>query len=259
MGVLKIDNIVFFTKKHPYLVSLFITITLLFILFLAGMISVVEKIDSKFTFFVGFFITSLILIIFITKNKKWEYYGFNSLSKSNINMKKTYIFIPLYVLAIMPLGTGIIQNLVIEDIIYIITYMILVAFVEETIFRGLILQLLSKKGLLPAIFGSSILFSIAHLMNTLRGNNLESTIIQILYALIIGIILAILVIRTKNIFFPIIYHYINNLVSSFNINAEMNLSLIINYSMFFIASIYAIYLYYLMMKNIENENIKVIR
>jgi len=223
-------------------------------LFLAGMISVVGKIDSKYTFFIAFFIISIILIIFLAKNKKWEYYEFNSLSKSNMNMKNIYIFIPLYVLAIMPLGTGITPNLGIKDIIYIITYMILVAFVEETIFRGLILKILSKKGILPAIFGSSILFSIAHLMNTLRGTNLNSTIIQILYALIIGIILAMLVIKTKNIFLPISYHYINNVISSFNISTKMNLSLIINYSMFFIASIYAIYLYYFIIKNIEKNN-----
>lgn len=223
------------------------------------MISVIGKIDSRYTFFIAFFITSLILIIFITKNNNWSYYGFNSLSESNIDKKTLYLYIPIFILASMPLSTGISPNLFIKDIIYIITYMILVAFVEETIFRGLILQLLSQKGIIPAIFGSGILFSIAHLMNTLRGNNLNSTIIQILYALIIGIVLAILVIRTKNIFLPITYHYINNVFSSLSNSTTMNISSIINYSMFFIASIYAIYLYYLTFKNIENENIKVIK
>lgn len=243
MEVLKIKNIIFYIKRHPYIGSIIITLSVLIVLFIAGMVSVVAKIDSKLTFFIAFFLISLILIILITKNNKWSYYGFESFSKSNIGAEKAHLFIPLFVLAIIPLGTGINPNLDIQNILYIFTYMVFVAFVEETIFRGIILKLLSKKGLIIAILGSSILFSIAHLMNTLQGNNLKSTIIQTFFALVIGFILAILVIKTNNIFLPISYHYINNVVSSLNINNETRLSLILNYSMFVIAIIYATYLY----------------
>lgn len=252
MEVLKIKNIISCAKRHPYIGSIIITLSLLIVLFIAGMVSVVAKINSRFTFFIAFFIVSLILIVFITKYKRWSYYGFHTLSKFNIKIERIHIFIPLFVLAIIPLGTGINPNLTMNNIIYIITYMILVSFVEETIFRGIILKLLSKKSLITAILGSSILFSIAHLMNTLQGNNLKSTIIQTLFALVIGIILAILVIKTNNIFLPISYHYINNVVSSLNINDETKLSLLLNYSMFVIAIVYAVYLYNLIIRNKEN-------
>lgn len=219
------------------------------------MVSVIGKIDSRLTFFIGFFVMSLLLIIFISKNKKWSYYGVCSLS--NIKMERKYIFIPLLVLAIMPLSAGISQELTLREIGYFFVYMILVAFVEEIVFRGIILRILSRKGIITAIFGSSIMFSVAHLMNTLQAKNLESTIIQTLYAFIIGVILAILVIKTNNIILPIIYHYINNVVSSINTNNETLLDLIITYLMFTLAIIYAVYLLNLIKQ--DNENIAINR
>ncbi|MGM0438770.1 MAG: CPBP family intramembrane glutamic endopeptidase, partial [Bacillota bacterium] len=166
-------------------------------------------------------------------------------------------FIPLLVLAIMPLSAGISQELTLREIGYFFVYMILVAFVEEIVFRGIILRILSRKGIITAIFGSSIMFSVAHLMNTLQAKNLESTIIQTLYAFIIGVILAILVIKTNNIILPIIYHYINNVVSSINTNNETLLDLIITYLMFTLAIIYAVYLLNLIKQ--DNENIAINR
>ena len=63
-------------EKRPFIDSIFLTVSLLFILFLAGMISVVGNIDSQVTFFVGFLFLSLILILFISKNKKWNNYAY---------------------------------------------------------------------------------------------------------------------------------------------------------------------------------------
>lgn len=228
-------------EKRPFISSLLITIFLLFILFLAGMVSVVGNIDSKLTFFIGFLVLSLTLIIFVSKNDKWVYYGFSSFKK--INMDNNYIFIPLLILALMPLLAGISPDLTLRKIIYLMSYMALVAFVEEIIFRGIILKILLKKGLMKAIFGSSILFSLSHLLNSLQGNNLFSIMSQTIYALIIGIILAMIVIKTNNIIIAIIFHYLNNIMTSLNPGVESLLSSSISAIMFIIAIIYVIYLY----------------
>lgn len=231
----------FWVVKRPFINSLLITIFLLFILFLAGMVSVVGNIDSKLTFLIGFLVLSLTLIIFISKNNNWVYYGFYSFKK--INIDNNYIFIPLLILALMPLFAGFSSDLTLRKILYLMSYMVLVAFVEEIIFRGIILKILLKKGLMKAIFGSSILFSLSHLLNTLQVNNLFSIMSQTIYALIIGIILAMIVIKTNNIIIAIIFHYLNNIMTSLNPEVESLLSSSISAIMFIIAIIYIIYLY----------------
>ena len=228
-------------EKRPFIDSIFITVSLLFILFLAGMISVVVNIASQVTFFVGFLFLSLILILFISKNKKWNYYGF-SFSKKN-EIKRYYIYTPLFLLAFMPIFAGISADLTIRKIIYLISYMALVAFVEETIFRGIILKMMLKKGLIIAIFWSSILFSLSHLLNSLGTSNTISIITQTSYAFVIGIILSVIVIKTNNIFITILFHYLNNIMTSLNPEVENLLSTSISTIMFAMAVIYLIYLY----------------
>ncbi|QSX04649.1 CPBP family intramembrane metalloprotease [Sedimentibacter sp. zth1] len=233
-----------FSKRHPYISSLLVTFSVLTVLFIAGMVSIVAEIDSKITFFAGFLVVSLTLIVVITKKKLWSYYGFNSITK--LNKDNIIIFIPLFILALLPLFAGINRNIGLIEIVYFIVYMILVAFVEETVFRGIVIRNFLHKGMNQAIFGSCILFTLPHIMNTLNGKSLESTIIQVLYALVIGLILAILVIKTNNIILPICYHYINNVLASItNSNDENSISLMISSAMFIIAVIYIGFLVHL--------------
>ena len=190
--MLKLEKL---SESHPYMSSIFITISLLFVLFFSGMISVLGNIDNKITFFFGFLILSIVLILIINKNKRWNYYGFFPLKV--LNKKEKSIFLPLFILGFMPLLAGIRPDLTFQDIIYLLIYMAVVAFVEETIFRGIIVKILFKKGYMIAIIGSSLLFSLAHILNTLQTNNLKMIIVQILYAFIIGMILSVLGIKSK--------------------------------------------------------------
>jgi membrane protease YdiL (CAAX protease family) len=85
------------------------------------------------------------------------------------------------------------------NIIYIIYVMIIPPFVEEFVFRGVILSRLRKFGDGFAIFGSALLFGMFH------GN-----FIQIPFAFLVGLVFAFLVVRTGNLWITIIIHAINN-------------------------------------------------
>ena len=143
----------------------------------------------------------------------------------------------------MPIFAGISADLTIRKTIYLILYMAFVAFVEETIFRGIILKMMLKKGLIIAILWSSILFSLSHLLNSLGTSNIISVITQTSYAFVIGIILSVIVIKTNNIFIPILFHYLNNIMTSLNPEVENLLSTSISTIMFAMAVIYLIYLF----------------
>ncbi len=85
-------------------------------------------------------------------------------------------------------------------ILYMIPIAIIAPITEELIFRGMILKgIASNHSAAMAIFLSSFLFSVIHLNWA-----------QIPNAFILGVIFAFIMIHTRNIFYTIIYHAINN-------------------------------------------------
>lgn len=85
------------------------------------------------------------------------------------------------------------------NILYCISIMVIPPFVEEFVFRGVILSRLRKYGDGFAIFGSAFLFGMFH------GN-----FIQIPFAFIVGLALAFIVVRTGNLWITVAIHAINN-------------------------------------------------
>lgn len=73
---------------------------------------------------------------------------------------------------------------------------------EEFLFRGAILSGLRQKGNLFAIFMSAVMFSVFHLSAT-----------QFIYPFLFGVLLATIMIKTKNIWYCVTMHFFNNLVS----------------------------------------------
>jgi len=84
----------------------------------------------------------------------------------------------------------------------VLTVAILPAICEETAHRGLLLKGFSSLGIKKAIILSSLLFGLMHL-----------NINQFFYATVLGFIIALTVIISKNIFPAIIIHFMNNFLS----------------------------------------------
>jgi membrane protease YdiL (CAAX protease family) len=236
------------SDKHPIVSSIIATSLFLLVIFIGGAISAITGVSSKATLFIAFSIVAIILAIYANKKNYWHCYGFNSINKMDDKNKR--LFIPLFIIALLPLIVGFSDNLKLEDILYIIGFMALVAFAEETMFRGVILRTLQKKSNMHAIWGSCLLFSIPHIINTLNGKDLFQTIIQILFAFVIGLISAMLIIKTNNIIPLIIYHFINNIVSSVtSSNVDTSFALYLTSTIFVIGLIYMIYLHQLIKHN----------
>lgn len=93
---------------------------------------------------------------------------------------------------------------------------IMVAAIEELIFRGLVFNLIlessskDKKGLIKAIAISSVIFGLSHLLNLFGGASLLPTIAQVGYTSLIGALCAFLLFKTRNIIFPWIFHAVYN-------------------------------------------------
>lgn len=86
----------------------------------------------------------------------------------------------------------------------ILLAVIIAPIIEELIFRGVIFQTLEKiKGGWFPVICSSLLFGLGH-----------GIFMQIVYCFIMGLVLAIVYKKTRNIMYPILIHASNNFVSS---------------------------------------------
>ena len=96
-------------------------------------------------------------------------------------------------------------------------YLILAPIYEELLMRGLLLSALTRfYSVRNAVIISSLLFGLWHAKNVLYLP-LDTVLIQVLYAgLIVGPICAYLTIRTRNIWWGAMVHYLNNIFAPFS-------------------------------------------
>lgn len=101
-------------------------------------------------------------------------------------------------------------------LIGVVIYCVLPSVVEELIFRGIMLKgMLNRAKPIVAITISSFAFFIMH-----------GSLIQSFYQLILGFVLGIICYYTKNIIYPIVFHFLNNLtvvlMGYFNVGGFIN-------------------------------------
>ena len=84
-------------------------------------------------------------------------------------------------------------------LIALVTIGVLPAVAEELLFRGLILRSLQKFSTKIAVIGSSLLFMLLH-----------ASPLQTPYQFLLGVILAVITIKTGNILYSMLLHFLNN-------------------------------------------------
>lgn len=155
---------------------------------------------------------SILIIIFIFRNKLGNYYGLSSFPSP----KKYLYFIPLILIISVNLWNGInIENTPSEIIFYIIS-MIGVGFLEEIIFRGFLFKMMEKDNLKRAIIVTSLTFGIGHIINLLNGADILPTLMQIMYATATGYLFVTIFYKSKSLWPCIITHILVNSLSIFN-------------------------------------------
>ena len=192
-------------------------------------------------------ILSLIIIIYIIKNKLTKYYG---LKKFSINKENLY-YIPLLLIISVNLWTGInINNTKLEIIFYIIN-MIFVGFLEEIIFRGFLYKMMENDNITRATIISSLTFGIGHIINLFNGAEIIPTLLQVIYATSTGYLFIIIFQKEKSLWPCIITHSLINSLSIFNNQNNPNILYISSIFLIIVPMLYSIYL----KKKKTNKNI----
>jgi len=104
---------------------------------------------------------------------------------------------------------------------------------EEVAFRGIMLTLLLKHySRKKAIIIDGVIFGSAHLFNILDGANIMDTVIQMIYAMCLGISFAYLYIRTERLLPGILAHYLIDAVNPLFLNVILENTLLVLIYMF---------------------------
>lgn len=124
---------------------------------------------------------------------------------------RVWFFIPLLVLAFIQWFVGLQATLGLSDIFVAALLMTAVGFIEEVLFRGMLFLAIEKNSTTKrAIIISGITFGFGHIVNLLRGYSSTELLSQIAVAIAVGILLALLVAKTRSIIPGAIFHALFN-------------------------------------------------
>ena len=160
-------------------------------------------------------ILSLTLIVFLTKSGLTKEYGFN---KPTASMRSMFYYLPIIIMLTANLWFGVKINFtLLETILYVFT-MLLVGFLEEVIFRGLLFNAIKKSNVTVAIIVSSVTFGIGHIINLINGSGAEliPNILQIIYATAVGFAFVMIYLKSNSLWVCIISHGLFNALSAFS-------------------------------------------
>ncbi len=166
-------------------------------------------------------VMSLLLFFWIRNNNLCEKYGF---CRSILPAKRFLYYLPLIIIASTAFWGGIkLQNGFPGALMYFIS-MCCVGFLEEVIFRGLLFRAMEKDSLRTAIIVSALTFGLGHIVNLFNGSgkDLVSSIIQLIFAVLVGFVLVLIFCRGKSLIPCILFHSANNALKVFSAEGSLN-------------------------------------
>ena len=190
-------------------------------------------------------VTSLLLTVFslvlFFYSKTRMHVGFDRFSKSDA--KTVLYYLPLAALVVIAFLGGVDPSLRVRDILIVILLMTNAAYLEELLFRGYLLAAIEKgKGKKRAIIISGITFGLGHIVNIFRGYEVLELVTQIAGAVVIGLVLALLVVLTRNLIPGILFHIFFNIGGTITVQHSSREALLL----LLVIGISALYLLFLL-------------
>ncbi len=189
-----------FGRRNPYLFVLLIVI-----LFSGVDISIGVTLSEL----LAYSVLAIIAAAIVTKKHWWREIGFTT---STTNHRSLLLFVPAFLpifwfVAIAPkIGYGTLVIPALGTLLLYLGFTLLIGFVEEIYFRGMMLRALKSRGVWTATTVTAVLFGAAHLTNVLLGFSPLYTVLQFGYAIALGLAFAALVLVTGLIWPLVLAH-----------------------------------------------------
>lgn len=232
-----------YSQRHPYIMVILIGLLCTFMTAMGTAIPQIIGLDGDVPIVVTtvFLMFSIAIGIFIMKKSRFTLsdYGFRKTEKDTSH--KVWWYIPLLAVEILPIAmSGFISEVTVQQYIILLFFTVAVGFNEEIYFRGLALKFMEEKGRKKAIIYTSIVFGALHLVNVLNGKNALYLILQLIFAFLVGFVLAEIVSVTKSLWIVIVWHAAHDYISSITSETLDTMALIILAIQVGILLIYAI-------------------
>ena len=181
--------------------------------------------------------TALILFVFLGVLIKTQ-----PLDKIMLQIPRQHVwfYLPLLLLATLQWTSGVDASLNVSDIIAAALLMLGVGFIEEILFRGLLFHAIERTSSTKrAIIITGVTFGLGHVVNLLRGYDTVALLSQMVVAVAIGLLLALLVAKTRSILAGAIFHVMFNFSGTIT-NQNQGEQTLLLFGMLIIAIVYSI-------------------
>ncbi|MBO4292571.1 MAG: CPBP family intramembrane metalloprotease [Lachnospiraceae bacterium] len=229
-------------SEHPVRNTFLATITVLIFFFAQGAVVVMGELEGLKAIVVQ---TSIIwccalaaIICFLMKEHRLASLGFQKPVKGSTAGFLYYI--PLIAIALVAFAGGLKQDesgLILPNLIFTLG----IGLTEEVYFRGIICNSWREKEK-AAILISSVLFGLSHFMNIMGGAGLAGTLLQIVFAFVYGIVMALVMLGTKSILPCIFLHAFHDFCGFITGEGNEKLVIIVGTIQFVVLLAYCIYL-----------------
>jgi len=190
-----------FAEKHPFWFTLLMCLTVVVGYFLAGMAAFKLNWENQMLYMVANIILTLTGAGLLTALGWWRRVGYTTgVPRAALAL----LLVPVLPVAIN-LAFGLNASSF-QQVLMALVLALMVGFVEETFFRGLILRALAPRGEWLAAIVSSVCFGLLHTMNMIAGKPPFEAALQLVYATAIGLGYAAFVLRTGSIWPLVLAH-----------------------------------------------------
>lgn len=194
-----------FPERHPYRATFLLFAVAVMVFLGVGTAVTLLELAPWSLQIIAFVLILGICLILLRKNRWW----------SDIGLRAPYQrrLLWLFWLPFVPVFGNLLDGVHVTDSAQILLFLVMAllsGFVEEILFRGLILRALLPTGIWRAALLSAALFGSMHILNVLTMSNPVYALLQVGYAAAIGFAYAVLVIRTGTLWPLILAHCLTN-------------------------------------------------
>lgn len=207
-----------FVQNHPYWAAIIAAVICTFLSAVGAASAQIAEVSdiASYAFMTGSVVVSALLgLLYIRKSRfSMEQIGFRKPAAGTTGL--VWLYLPLLALEIIPLiaygPSAFNESFGLYAVLTLFT--LFVGLNEELYFRGLVFTFLQQKGSRAAVIGSSIIFGALHAANVLSANNpWQHVLLQIVFAFLVGLVLALIMLITKSLWVGIVWHAIHNFLS----------------------------------------------
>ena len=227
------------TKTYFKLLGFGVLLTVLISIFSAmGIILEVDDNNSLVLQIIAFSIATVTLVFYMRKKGEGlKTFGFR---RGEYNVIITLFM--LLVVFIQPIVMGVNGSVSLDTVILIIIQMLLVGFVEEVLFRAVFLYFLAENTKKYILF-SSFVFGMLHMASGINPDSSQCLVIlQIVNALLLGVVFSLLYLKTNSIYTTILFHAVFNILASVSLDNSPTKNIL---AVSILVIVYILFIFYL--------------